>query len=106
MREVTSIRYEPRNADGYLRYINDPALFFLGAPSTFRPKFQGRQLARIRDAARRFGRYMGVRHFPVGVLSLRREEMAILPDGIVYKLSATWTEEASKTAPPYSSEEY
>ena len=92
MRSITTIRYEPRHPDGFIIHQNNPALFFLGAPSQFYPNFQARQLSHIRELARRTGQYLGVRHVPAGLSSVRREEMAILPDGTIYKMGATWTE--------------
>ena len=72
---------------------NDPALFFLGAPSHYLPGFQARQLERIRERARRGQAYLGVRHAPAGVHSIWREERAILPDGTIYECQATWIED-------------
>ena len=72
---------------------NDPALFFLGAPSHYLPGFQARQLERIRERARRGQAYLGVRHAPAGVHSIRREERAILPDGTIYECQATRIED-------------
>ena len=72
---------------------NDPALFFLGAPSHYLADFQARQLAHIRERASHGHSYLGVRHTPVGVHSIRREERAILPDGTIYECQSTWIED-------------
>ena len=72
---------------------NDPALFFLGAPSHYLADFQARQLAHIRERARHGHSYLGVRHTPLGVHSIRREERAILPDGTIYECQSTWIED-------------
>ena len=72
---------------------NDPALFFLGAPSYYLLGFQARQLERIRERARCAQAYLGVRHAPAGVHSIRREERAILPDGTIYECQATLIED-------------
>ena len=72
---------------------NDPALFFLGAPSHYLADFQVRQLAHIRERARHGHSYLGVRHTPVGVHSIRHEERAILPDGTIYECQSTWIED-------------
>ena len=72
---------------------NDPALFFLGAPSHYLADFQARQLAHIRERARHGHSYLGVWHTPVGVHSIRREEKAILPDGTIYECQSPWIED-------------
>ena len=72
---------------------NDPALFFLGAPSHYLADFQARQLADIRERARHGHSYLGVRHTPVGVHSIRCKEKAILPDGTIYECQSTWIED-------------
>ena len=72
---------------------NEPALFFLGAPSHYLADFQARQLAHIRERARHGHSCLGVRHTPLGVHSIRREERAILPDGTIYECHSTWIED-------------
>ena len=93
--QVESLKMPPQD---FRSLQNDPALFFLGAPSHYLPGFQARQLERIRERARRGQAYLGVRHAPAGVHSIRREERAILPDGTIYECQATWIEDpASRT---------
>ena len=80
---------------------NDPAFFFLGAPSHV-PGFQARQLAHIQERAWNSQSYLGVRHVPRGVQAIKRDEKAILPDGTIYFCSATWDEGASPPSTSFS----
>ncbi|XP_033738504.1 uncharacterized protein LOC117326029 [Pecten maximus] len=68
----------------------DPRFFFLGAPSTILQGNTAQLMRRTRMAARRKGQLR--RHFvPLGYLSVRREEVATLPDGTTYRLIDYWT---------------
>ena len=103
MSSVMDIQHDnlPLTQD-YRPLQNDPAFFFLGAPSHYVPGFQARQLAHIRERARNSQSYLGVRHVPHGVQAIKREEKAILPDGTIYFCAATWDEGASPPSTSFS----
>lgn len=90
---IHGVRFEAEDSQGKLQHHNDPALFFLGAPSSFAPTQQAQQLAAIRREAILTGEYLGVRHIPLNVMCIRKMETARLPDGTVYSMSSTWTME-------------
>ena len=97
LRPETRVTFEPPDEQGFRRWQGHPALFFLGAPSEFAPTMQARMLARIRQRARMAQGYRGVRHQQIGVNQVKREEMAVLPDGTIYRMSSTWVEDAEAT---------
>ena len=93
MQDITTERYEPWNPDGFLAHQNNPALFFLGARSQFYPDFQSRQLSHIRELATCMEQCLGMRHGPAALSYVQRGEIAILPDGIIYKMGAIWNDD-------------
>ena len=92
---ISPVNYDnPKKSPHEFRSLqNDPTLFFLGALSHYLADFQARQLSHIWERARHGHLYLGVRHTPVGVHSIRCEERAILPDGTIYECQSTWIED-------------
>lgn len=91
-----NFRFEPvATSGGFVRYHNDPALFFLGAPSTFSPVTQAAQLRHLVQEARTSREYLGVRHMAVGQNMLQREERAELRNGTILTLTSSWIQEPS-----------
>ena len=83
----------------YSRLLFDPRFFFVGAPSSVMKDVPANLLRSIRSTACQ-SLSRSVRHLPVGVRGIQRQEKAILPDGTVYEISTTWTyhaESASST---------
>ena len=80
---------ECQKPDNYWQ-LQDPHLFFMGAPSSIMQGTAAQALRAVRDQARRTGR-RSVTHLPLGVSSIQRQERAILEGGRVYEVITTWT---------------
>ena len=74
---------------GYVDFHLDPRLLFLGAPSASFQTPAARLLQSLRREALR-GPVQSSTRCPAGVGFVRKTERAILPDGTIYELTATW----------------
>ncbi|VDH89710.1 Hypothetical predicted protein [Mytilus galloprovincialis] len=67
---------------------------FQAPPSRFQCSYEASKCMLVAEKAKKTGKYTGS-VLPVGYGCVKKEEMCILPDGTVYKLSATWVPDPS-----------
>ncbi|VDI24753.1 Hypothetical predicted protein [Mytilus galloprovincialis] len=67
---------------------------FQAPPSRFQCSYEASKCMLVVEKAKKTGKYTGS-VLPVGYGCVKKEEMCILPDGTVYKLSATWVPDPS-----------
>ena len=70
-----------------------PRPIFLGSAQPLPGWFPGTATCSYFGEGQHGHSYLGIRHTPVGVHSIRREDRAILPDGTIYECQSTWIED-------------
>ncbi|VDI38092.1 Hypothetical predicted protein [Mytilus galloprovincialis] len=67
---------------------------FQAPPSRFQCSYEASKCLLVAEKAKKTGKYTGS-VLPTGYGCVKKEEICILPDGTVYKLSATWVPDPS-----------
>ena len=70
--------------------VSDPRLFFLGAPSSYSESVQASFLRNVSEAALHVPSRYAVMFWPPELSHIKKEESAVVPDGIIYKLGNVW----------------
>ena len=77
--------------------LHDPRTFFVGAPSSYMHGSAATFLQNKRREARSSGKldvhYRDPLEPPEGVAAIMKTERAILPDGTIYEMEATWVKD-------------